>query len=492
MNPLLYEINTRCWLRELSERSGKTVTLPNVPQSEFVVWQRLGFTHIWLMGVWQTGPRSCAQSLAQLETRHACRELLPDFTDADIAGSPYAIADYQASPALGGEAALEIFREQLHAHGLKLILDFVANHVGLDHRWVTERPELFVQSPGETAGFFRQPTRRGTYWLAHGRDPYYPPWADTVQLDYRIPATHRAMIDQLTSVTRQCDGVRCDMAMLLLNEVFARTWADFPRSNAVPVHEFWADVISYIKRVSPEFLFMAEGYWDLEARLQSLGFDYTYNKRLYDHLVHREHAEVQRNLLQAGPGFVNSSVHFLENHDEPRIASLLTLPEHRAAALATFGLPGMRLLHEGQLTGATKRVSVHLGRRPVEPIQPDIAAFYERLLQVLKTTSVGKGRGVMLNPSPAWTGNPTAQYFVIVQWQSAPPEFDLVVVNLAPHPSQCYAPLRIAGLADRNWQLTNLLGDEQYQRSGDDLARAGLYLDVPAQGAQLFHFQPIL
>ena len=372
------------------------------------------------------------------------------------------------------------------------MLDFVANHVGLDHRWVTEKPELFVQSPAEAPGFFPQDTKSGQRWLAHGKDPYFPPYTDTAQLDYRNPATHAAMLEQLKSVAHRCDGVRCDMAMLLLNEIFAKTWANIPCPVPASVNEFWVEAISSVKQSLPDFLFLAEVYWNLEARLQSLGFDYTYDKHLYDFLISRQPAEVQRHLLGASSESVNTSVHFLENHDEQRIASLLSLPAHRAAALVTLGLPGMRLLHEGQLTGATKRISVHLGRRPAESPQPDITAFYVRLLNVLKITSVGKGNGALLKPSPAWADNPSAQNFVIVQWQSAQPDFDLVVVNLAPHPSQCYAPLEIDGLAEHNWQMTNLLGDEQYQRNGEDLTRTGLYLDVPEHGAQLFHFQPII
>jgi len=490
-HPLIYEINTRCWLREFSERAGTAVTLANVPESEFSFWRRLGFTHIWLMGVWKTGPRSRAQSLAKPNIRLACQEALPDCRDEDIIGSPYAIADYQVPSAIGDEDGLKVFRERLRTHGLKLILDFVPNHVGLDHSWVTEKPELFVQASAEAQGFFPQATGDGTRWLAHGKDPYFPPWTDTVQLDYRNPATHAAMIGQLKSVAARCDGVRCDMAMLILNDVFAKTWADFPCSTAASVNDFWADAIPSIKVAMPEFLFLAEAYWDLETRLQSFGFDYTYDKRLYDSLVSRQSEKVQHHLLGAGSRFVNASVHFVENHDEQRIASLLSVPEHQAAALVILGLPGARLLHEGQLTGNTKCVSVHLGRRPGEPPQREISAFYESALTALRTTSVGDGQGLLLKPSPAWADNPTARNFVVVQWQAEPPDFDLVVVNLASHPSQCYVPLEIKGLVDCNWQMTNLLGPERFQRNGDDLARAGLYLDVPAHGAQLFHFQII-
>ena len=91
----------------------------------------------------------------------------------------------------------------------------------------------------------------------------------------------------------------------------------------------------------------------------------------------------------------------------------------------------------------------------------------------------------------SWPGNSTAQHFVIAQWQRQALEFDLVVVNLAPHRSQCYAPLNRDNLATHNWAMTDLLGPERFKRSGDDLKNQGLYLDLPAHGAQLFHFEPI-
>jgi hypothetical protein len=279
--------------------------------------------------------------------------------------------------------------------------------------------------------------------------------------------------------------------MLLLNEVFAKTWEKFPCPTSEPQGEFWADAIPAIKNSKPDFLFLGEVYWDLEARLQSLGFDYTYDKRLYDYLVYRNAAEVQRHLFGVTPEFVRASGHFLENHDEPRIASILTLPEHRAAALLTFGLPGLRLMHDGQLTGARIRIPVQLARRPIEPAQLDIVSFYQHLLSALKSSVVGRGRGELVKPLPAWPENPTSQYFVAVQWQSEPDSFDLVVVNVAPHRSQCFAPLTVPGLAQRNWRMKDLLGSEEHQRFGDDLQKQGLYLDLPGHGAQLFHFVPL-
>jgi hypothetical protein len=105
------------------------------------------------------------------------------------------------------------------------------------------------------------------------------------------------------------------------------------------------------------------------------------------------------------------------------------------------------MLHEGQLTGAKIKVPVQLSRRPVEEINREVLDGYEAILFALEPTSVGKGRASILRPRAAWADNPTGLNFIVVQWQTKGPDFDLVVVNLAPHPSQCYVTLDIQELA---------------------------------------------
>jgi hypothetical protein len=299
------------------------------------------------------------------------------------------------------------------------------------------------------------------------------------------------MIEVLKDLARRCDGVRCDLAMLLLNDVFVKTWRDFPASEPPPATEFWEKAIASVKAGQPEFMFVAEAYWDLEARLHALGFDYVYDKRLYDFLAARDRPAVQGHLLSHPPEFVRASAHFLENHDEARIASVLTAAEHRAAALVILGLPGMRLVHDGQLAGARVHTPVQLGRRVAESPQAEVQQLYDQLLGALAKSAVGRGEGKVLPLHSAWPDNCTCANFVLVQWQAQPPAFDLVVVNLAPHRSQCYALLEVPDLAKYNWRLQDLLGQESYERYGDDLQNQGLYLDVAAHGAQLFHFDPL-
>ena len=489
-SPLLYEINTRCWLRELAARNGSPATLANVPETEFAQWRKLGFTHIWLMGAWTTGPRARAEALSHNELRRAYDQVLPGWTEADVPGSPYAIGGYRVPEALGGEAGLSAFRQRLRAYGMKLVLDFVPNHLGLDHPWVKERPELFVHSPTELPGTFMQLTPAGPLWLAHGKDPYFSAWSDVAQVDYRRPAARDAMTELLQSVASRCDGVRCDMAMLLLNDVFAKTWERFPSTGQPPLEEFWPGAIMAVRKAHPSFVFLAEAYWGLEPRLQALGFDYTYDKTLYDRIVWRDAMGVQRHLLGLGAQAVAASAHFLENHDEPRIAGILSAPEHRAAALLILSLPGMRFLYDGQLCGARVKVPVQLARRPLEPCEPTVKAIYEQWLGLLPSTAIGRGHCEVLKPDPAWPDNPTAQNYLIVQWQDQGSAFDLVVVNLANHRSQCCTRLTVPHLAEHDWSVVELAGTEKYQRPGAELQSKGLYLDLPAYGAQVFRFQP--
>ena len=184
------------------------------------------------------------------------------------------------------------------------------------------------------------------------------------------------------SIAAQCDGVRCDMAMLMLNQIFERTWES--RAAQRPPTEYWDDVIPAIKRAHPGFRFIAEAYWDLEWELQQQGFDFCYDKRLYDRLEHDNAASVRLHLC-ADLAYQDNLLRFLENHDEPRAAAAFSPAKEQAAAVTTFTLPGARLFHEGQFEGRRVRLPVFLGRRPAEPVNKALRAFYEKLLAAINT-----------------------------------------------------------------------------------------------------------
>jgi hypothetical protein len=483
--PSLYQVNTRVWLTELSRQLGRPATLDDVSDAELDRFAAQGFDWVWLLSVWQTGPAGQRVSRSNAAWRKEFEETLPDLREEDIAGSGFAITGYTVSEALGGDAALARLRARLAARGVRLMLDFVPNHTGLDHPWVNEHPEYFVsgtdadlaQSP---ANYTRVGRAAGDLVLAHGRDPYFPGWPDTLQLDYANPATQDAMITELTRIAGQCDGVRCDMAMLVLPDVFERTWGR-------PAPPFWPRATDEVRGRTPGFCFMAEVYWDLEWTLQQQGFDYTYDKRLYDRL--REgHARPVREHLHAELTFQDRLARFLENHDEPRAAAAFVPEAHQAAAAITFLSPGLRFFHQGQLEGRVRRISPHLCRGPAEPADERLAAFYERLLAILRLPVLRSGEWRLLPCGVAWDGNTTWDNYVAYSWRLGQEDRLIVAVNAGASYSQCFVRLPFGDLAGRQWRLTDLLGGAVYVRDGGELQTWGLFLDEPPWKAQVFSF----
>ncbi len=482
-HPSLYQINTRVWLTELSRDLGRSVTLDDIPDTELDRLAQRGFDWIWLLSVWQTGAASQRVSRSIRELRKEFKETLPDLREEDIAGSGFAITGYSVHPALGGDAALGRLRGRLRARGLKLMLDFVPNHTALDHPWAQVDPEYYVA--GTEADLQRAPQNYtrvaragGDVILAHGRDPFFPGWTDTLQLDYSNPTTQGAMIAALMKIAAQCDGLRCDMAMLLLPDVFERTWGR-------PSPPFWPRAIRCVRERFPDFRFLAEVYWDLEWTLLQQGFDYAYDKRLYDRL-RDQHARPVREHLRAGLNYQERLARFLENHDEPRAAATFPPPVHEAAAIITFLSPGLRFFHEGQFEGRLKRISPHLVRAPMEPPNQALQRFYDRLLAVMRRPTVRDGHWQLLDCAPAWDGNWTWDSFLAFGWHGPDRKRLLVTVNYADHHGQCYVPLPFEELAGRSVRFIDVMGSAIYDRAGDDLLSRGLYLDMPAWSYHVF------
>jgi hypothetical protein len=226
---------------------------------------------------------------------------------------------------------------------------------------------------------------------------------------------------------------------------------------------------------------MAEVYWDLEWTMQQEGFDYAYDKRLYDRLRDR-HARPVREHLLAGLDYQDKLARFLENHDEPRAAATFTREEQEAAAVVTFLSPGLRFFHQGQFEGRRKRISPHLVRAPQEPQDDVLRRFYDRLLWVLGRGAVRDGQWRQLEITAAWDGNWTVDGFLAFAWQGAEAERLLVIVNYAGNQGQCRVRLPFGDLAGRAVELDDLMSGARYDRSGSELVSTGLYVDLPPWG----------
>lgn len=405
-HPLILEVNAALWAR----RPDRDAALD--------AWAAR-FDLVWLMGVWRRSQAARECALAHPQIRDDCRRALPDCSDADVGASPYAIAEYSIDPRIDQGGGLGALRDRLHRRGAGLIVDFVPNHVARDHRWTREHPEWLAGAAEVVAG--ESFAAAGGAIFAHGRDPHFAPWTDTAQIDISVADARRALIAELEQIAAIADGVRCDMAMLVLSDVFEQTW------GRRPDEELWAVAIDAVRRRHPGFLFIAEAYWGLEERLLELGFDYCYDKELYDRLRWRP-AEVGAHI--AGSRHIDAAVHFIENHDEARAAEAFAV-RSRAAAVCALTLPGARLIHDGQLRGRRRRLPVQLVREPDEPVDRELEAFYERLLDALDHPVFHRGRWQLLEDTGA-----------VVAWSWTDGEdIRVIAVNLAAEP----APLPALG-----------------------------------------------
>jgi len=478
--PVIYEVNTAVWLAELTRAARAPVTLGSVTEAGWDAITPAGADAVWLMGVWERSPAGLELARANAGLVESFREALPDLKEQDIIGSPYCVRRYVADERFGGPAGLAAARAALAARGVRLILDYVPNHVAPDHPWVTEHPEFFIQGDdhdikADPAGWLRV----GGHVLAHGRDPYFPPWPDVVQLNAYAPAAREATVRTLADIAGQCDGIRCDMAMLMFNDIFGKTWGS--RAGQRPGEEFWPAVIAGLRARHPDTVLIAEAYWDTEWTLQQQGFGFCYDKRLYDRILEQNPPDVRGHLL-ADLSYQSRMVRFLENHDEPRIADKLPAVLERAAAVTIATLPGATFWHEGQFEGRRVRVPVFLDRRPDEPPDQELAAWYGDLLRQVAGHRVRSGAWRLLETA-GWPDNQSCQDLVAWSWTPGGDDGGVlghvVVVNLSTARAQAQIPLPWPGLAGRQWSLVDLLSGDEFTREGSQLAGPGLYVELP-------------
>lgn len=481
-HPHLYEINTWPWLEALSRRGGARLTLADVPDEE---WSRLrdrGIDVVYLMGIWRRS--ALGRQLARVEPSlfAGYDEAMPGWRALDVAGSAFCTAGYEPDERVGGWRGMDAARDALRARGMQLIVDFIPNHTGFDHPWVARHPDWFVN--GSEAAFRQSPSafraielRNGDVrFIACGRDPFFPPWTDVAQLNHCNPEMRAALIAALQQVAQHADGARCDMAMLALSDVFARTWHEL-EAGAPPATEFWTEAIAAV----PGFLFLAEVYWDLEWRMQQLGFQFTYDKRLYDRLL-RGSADDVRGHLRAEPGYQRKSARFIENHDEPRSAVAFGARAD-AAAVVMSTLPGMRFYHDGQFEGRRVHVPVQLGVVGDEPIDARVSERYRRLLAIVDAPVFHGGVWRLCDIAGA-----TAADLVAWCWRDDG-AWRLIVVNLGERIAEGHVDVSGDLPAGDRVGFDDLLNGARYDWSRADLS-GGLYVRLDPGAAHIFSATP--
>ncbi|MBK9385638.1 MAG: alpha-amylase [Planctomycetes bacterium] len=440
----IYEINLRLRLPARGEAPLEVDC--GVQEHELATLAEAGFDVVWLMGLFTVGDRARKLAIQHGRDHRPYDRACPDWTAADVDGSPFALSAYAVDPRFGGERALARLRERARAHGLQIWVDFVPNHTGFDHPWTLVHPERYialpedhVDPPGEEpAGFAREDGARSR--IAHGKDPYFPPWSDTAQLDLGKRATRDALIGELLSLASRADGARCDMAMLLLERVRRATWGHLSAEDASDAgREFWAEAIERVRAQHPQFRLLAEAYWETEDELWGLGFDFAYDKLSYDHVLAWNLSEIE-SARREDLARQRKRVRFLENHDEKRACAAFPAERQHAAAVLLSTLPGGVLFHEGQFDGVEIHVPVQLRRARRKSSDPATRAFYARLLAALRTSEMRRGkfrcdlaervRGEGAYAVQLWEQELGARAIVVVNLSDAP--LCLRVIDVAP------------------------------------------------------------
>jgi hypothetical protein len=486
-HPHLYEINTWAWLEHLSERLCRRIGLADVPDAEWAAVARLGFDAVWLMGVWQRSPISRRISLEDPSNFPGYDAARPGWKPGDIIGSPYAVAQYVPDPRIATWESLDRVREKLRALGMALFLDFVGNHTALDHPWTSEHPEFYVRGTQQDfeknpSSFFPIDAPRGSYYVALARDPYFPPWKEVAQLNHFEPAMRAAQLADLRIIASHCDGVRCDMAMLHLHDIFANIWGPLLHDAKPPEKEFWTEVRAAV----PGLVLLAEAYWGTERRLLDLGFTFAYDKELYDSVRDTNIGGVRARI--AGEQiYQDRHARFLENHDEPRRPTVFGNERLPAVGTLMGTLPGMRFYHQGELEGLKIRLPITLRLAAMEKSDPVSVAFFRKILGITSEEVFHTGRWNLLEVTPEF--DDTSGNLIVYEWRSEK-IWKVIVVNLAGFASQGRVKMGDRVSPGQQYVFLDELNQVRYLRSGEELHGVGLFVRLEAGQAHLFDASP--
>ena len=477
-HPILYEISTRPWLYELSKKYGKEITkLRQIPLEEFDNLKNRNIDIVWMMGVWKLGSYGL-----EFDKKQDYSNVLPGWNSDDVIGSPYAISEYTCNPDIGTDDDLIWLRQQLNSRGMKLMLDFVPNHSAVDAPTATSNPKLYMRAPNGV----KNPARYTDSGLAYGKDPYFDPWRDVIQWNYWESETRTLMKNNLLTVLKYADGARCDMAHLVLNDVFGKTWKEEldAYSYTRPNQDFWEYAFREVKTRYPEAILLAEVYedWEIEL-LYKLGFTYCYDKVLLDKLEKGAY-EVNDYIHYKGEHYWGHVAHFVENHDENRAVYSMggNIEKAKAAGTIAATVGGMIFFNHGQWSGLKNKLDVHLRRGASESENSNVVKYYETLTQIINDPAFkGPNYYFVWNMS----GDKASEFVAYIREKDS--SHYLVVVNYSDYYGCAEVPIyNIEGSGMVN--VKEMISGTVYSRNADTMRGVGLTVCLKSYQAQIFKY----
>lgn len=482
-NPMIYQISTRPWLYSLSKSSGKNIrTLNDIPDSELANLKSKGFDIIWFMGVWQLGEYGVKHDRTDQALLKDFKNNLPDFSIEDAIGSPYAVKDYSCNLEIcpNGDEDLLNLKRRLNALEMKLMLDFVPNHSA--YETTKDNLDFYIRSPKnkdiDRSKYFENGVAFGNMQWSSS------PWSDVAQFNYYNLNLRKYMTENLKKISDFADAIRCDMAYIVLNQNFYNAWKTELDSWGYdkPSKEFWEDSIKEVKIKNPNTIFLAEVYGDQLKYLIEQGFDYVYDKELLDRLK-SGHLDNIKGWINYTSSFSKNLCRFIENHDDNRATSFFgfDISKSTTAAVITYTLPGLRFVFQDQWNGYRNKLDVHLRRSYYENVNQENKEFYNKFLPILSHEIFKNGNWEFLNieGSDSWR---------LMAWNWKLNDINrLVVVNFAEE--KAFGKIKFNIYGSGNVIVKELLSNQNYERSAEEIRNSGLGVLLEKHQAQIFEYK---
>ncbi|MEO8233351.1 MAG: alpha-amylase family glycosyl hydrolase [Ignavibacteriota bacterium] len=396
--------NAFVWMHQLSNKYGREIKrLDEIPDAELDTLARWNFNALWLIGIWERS--SASKKIKQM------------MGNPEAASSAYSLFDYVIATELGGESAFENLKARSWQRGIRLSSDMVPNHTGIYSKWVTEKPDYFIQnkvppypnykfngpnlsddnrvevriedqyySRTDAAVVFERLdkfTGDRTY-IYHGNDGTNMPWNDTAQLDLMKAEVRESLIQTIMHVARKTPIIRFDAAMTLAKKHFQRLWFPIPGSGgAIPSRaeyamtrsqfdsimpeEFWREVVDRINEEMPDTLLLAEAFWLMEGYfVRSLGMHRVYNSAFMHMFMKEENEKYKlliKNTLTFNPEILKRYVNFMSNPDEETAINQFGKGDkYFGVATMLITLPGLPMFAHGQIEGLSEKYGMEYER----------------------------------------------------------------------------------------------------------------------------------